>query len=143
TVRRGAAAGRLAAGPTEGVGAGAVAQQQGHDRPHRAGDRPWGPRAPGDLAELPDRLGALPELLCRARGSSSGTAGHGGAAAGAPASASDRRGGLAMDEVRSGVRWAVPDKTVAQKARVKPGATIAVINRGPGIVEPAGLLQAA
>ena len=44
-----------------------------------------------------------------------------------------------MDEVRSGVRWAVPDKTVAQKARVKPRATIAVINRVPGIVESLGL----
>lgn len=31
------------------------------------------------------------------------------------------------------------DKTVAQKARVKPGATIAVINRVPGIVESLGL----
>ena len=30
-------------------------------------------------------------------------------------------------------------KTVAQKARVKPGATIAVINRVPGIVESLGL----
>ena len=37
------------------------------------------------------------------------------------------------------VRCAVPDKTVAQKARVKPGATIAVINRVPGIVESLGL----
>ena len=44
-----------------------------------------------------------------------------------------------MDEVRSGVRWAVPDRTVAQKARVKPRATIAVINRVPGIVESLGL----
>src|SRR5258707_14523944 len=34
---------------------------------------------------------------------------------------------------------AVSDKTVAQKARVKPGATIAVINRVPGIVESLGL----
>jgi len=34
TWRQGAAAGRLASGPTEGVGAGAVAQQQGHDCPH-------------------------------------------------------------------------------------------------------------
>jgi hypothetical protein len=33
----------------------------------------------------------------------------------------------------------VSDKTVAQKARVKPGATIAVINRVPGIVESLGL----
>jgi hypothetical protein len=33
----------------------------------------------------------------------------------------------------------VPDKTVAQKAHVKPGATIAVINRVPGIVESLGL----
>jgi hypothetical protein len=33
----------------------------------------------------------------------------------------------------------VPDKMVAQKARVKPGATIAVINRVPGIVESLGL----
>jgi hypothetical protein len=31
------------------------------------------------------------------------------------------------------------DKTVAQKARVKPGATVAVINRVPGIVEELGL----
>ena len=31
------------------------------------------------------------------------------------------------------------DKTVAQKARVKPGTTIAVINRVPGIVESLGL----
>ena len=31
------------------------------------------------------------------------------------------------------------DKTVAQKAHVKPGATIAVINRVPGIVESLGL----
>ena len=31
------------------------------------------------------------------------------------------------------------EKTVAQKARVKPGATIAVINRVPGIVESLGL----
>ena len=31
------------------------------------------------------------------------------------------------------------DKTVAQKARVKPGATIGVINRVPGIVESLGL----
>ena len=31
------------------------------------------------------------------------------------------------------------DKTVAQKARVKPDATIAVINRVPGIVESLGL----
>jgi hypothetical protein len=30
-------------------------------------------------------------------------------------------------------------KTVAQKARVKPGTTIAVINRVPGIVESLGL----
>lgn len=30
-------------------------------------------------------------------------------------------------------------KTVAQKARVKPGATVAVINRVPGIVESLGL----
>jgi hypothetical protein len=33
----------------------------------------------------------------------------------------------------------VPEKTVAQKARVKPGATIAVINRVAGIVESLGL----
>ena len=33
----------------------------------------------------------------------------------------------------------MPDKTVAQKARVKPGATVAVINRVPGIVESLGL----
>ena len=31
------------------------------------------------------------------------------------------------------------DKTVAQKARVKPGTTIAVVNRVPGIVECLGL----
>ena len=31
------------------------------------------------------------------------------------------------------------DKTVAQKARIKPGTTIAVINRVPGIVESLGL----
>lgn len=31
------------------------------------------------------------------------------------------------------------DKTVAQKARVKPGTTIAIINRVPGIVESLGL----
>ena len=31
------------------------------------------------------------------------------------------------------------DKTVAQKARVKPGTRIAVINRVPGIVESLGL----
>jgi len=30
-------------------------------------------------------------------------------------------------------------KTVAQKARLKPGATIAVLNRVPGIVESLGL----
>jgi hypothetical protein len=33
----------------------------------------------------------------------------------------------------------VPEKTVAQKARVKPGTTIAVINRVPGVVESLGL----
>jgi hypothetical protein len=33
----------------------------------------------------------------------------------------------------------VAGKTVAQKARVKPDATIAVINRVPGIVESLGL----
>jgi hypothetical protein len=33
----------------------------------------------------------------------------------------------------------VSDKTVAQKARVKPGTTIAVINRVRGIVESLGL----
>ena len=31
------------------------------------------------------------------------------------------------------------DKTVAQKAHVKPGTTIAVINRVPGVVESLGL----
>ena len=31
------------------------------------------------------------------------------------------------------------EKTVAQKARVQPGATVAVINRVPGIVESLGL----
>lgn len=34
---------------------------------------------------------------------------------------------------------AASSKTVAQKARVKPGTTIAVINRVPGIVESLGL----
>ena len=33
----------------------------------------------------------------------------------------------------------MPIKTVAKKARVKPGATIAVLNRVPGIVESLGL----
>jgi hypothetical protein len=33
----------------------------------------------------------------------------------------------------------VPAKTVAQKARVKPDARIAVINRVPGVVESLGL----
>jgi hypothetical protein len=33
----------------------------------------------------------------------------------------------------------MPEKTVAQKAQVKAGATIAVINRVPGIVESLGL----
>jgi len=33
----------------------------------------------------------------------------------------------------------VADKTVAEKARVKPGTTIAVVNRVPGIVESLGL----
>ncbi len=33
----------------------------------------------------------------------------------------------------------MPDKTVAQKARIKPGATIAVVNRVPGVVESLGL----
>jgi hypothetical protein len=33
----------------------------------------------------------------------------------------------------------VSEKTVAQKARVKPGTTIAVIKRVPGIVESLGL----
>jgi len=33
----------------------------------------------------------------------------------------------------------VPAKTVAQMARVKPGGTIAVLNRVPGIVESLGL----
>ena len=36
-------------------------------------------------------------------------------------------------------RCDLPDKTVAQKARVKPGTTIAVINRVRGIVESLGL----
>lgn len=31
------------------------------------------------------------------------------------------------------------EKSVAEKARVKPGATIAVVNREPGIVESLGL----
>jgi hypothetical protein len=38
---------------------------------------------------------------------------------------------------RGGV--AVPEKTVAQKARVKPGARIALVNRVSGIVESLGL----
>ena len=33
----------------------------------------------------------------------------------------------------------MPEKTVAQKGRVKPGATIAVINPVPGVVESLGL----
>jgi hypothetical protein len=33
----------------------------------------------------------------------------------------------------------VPHKTVAEKARVRPGATIAVLNRVPGIIESLGL----
>jgi hypothetical protein len=33
----------------------------------------------------------------------------------------------------------VAEKTVAQKAHVKPGATIAVVNRVPGVVESLGL----
>jgi hypothetical protein len=40
---------------------------------------------------------------------------------------------------RRGRRCSVSEKTVAQKARVKAGATIAVINRVPGIVESLGL----
>jgi hypothetical protein len=36
-------------------------------------------------------------------------------------------------------RCSVSGKTVAQKARVKTGATIAVVNRVPGIVESLGL----
>jgi hypothetical protein len=36
-------------------------------------------------------------------------------------------------------RCALSEKTVAQKARVKPGTRIAVINRVPGIVESLGL----
>lgn len=35
----------------------------------------------------------------------------------------------------------MPEKTVAQKARVKPGATIAVINRVAGVVESLGLAE--
>ena len=35
----------------------------------------------------------------------------------------------------------MPDKTVAQKARIKPGTTIAVINRVPGVVESLGLTK--
>jgi len=31
------------------------------------------------------------------------------------------------------------EKTVAQKARIKPGVTVAVVNRVPGIVESLGL----
>jgi hypothetical protein len=38
-----------------------------------------------------------------------------------------------------GRRCSVSEKTVAQKARVKAGATIAVINRVPGVVESLGL----
>lgn len=37
------------------------------------------------------------------------------------------------------MRRGPPAKTVAQKARVKPGATIAVIDRVPGVVESLGL----
>jgi hypothetical protein len=33
----------------------------------------------------------------------------------------------------------VPEKSVAQKARVKPGTTIAVVNRVSGVVESLGL----
>jgi hypothetical protein len=33
----------------------------------------------------------------------------------------------------------VSQKTAAQKARVKPGTTVAVVNRAPGIVESLGL----
>ena len=33
----------------------------------------------------------------------------------------------------------MPEKTVAQKARVKPGTTIAVVNRVRGVVESLGL----
>jgi hypothetical protein len=33
----------------------------------------------------------------------------------------------------------VTDKTAAQKARVKPGARVAVLNRVPGVVESLGL----
>ena len=36
-------------------------------------------------------------------------------------------------------RCTVSEKTVAQKGRVKPGTTIAVINRVPGVVESLGL----
>jgi hypothetical protein len=36
-------------------------------------------------------------------------------------------------------RCVVSEKTVAQKARIKPGTTIAVINRVPGVVESLGL----
>ena len=33
----------------------------------------------------------------------------------------------------------MPEKSVAEKARVKPGTTIAVLNRVPGVVEALGL----
>ena len=33
----------------------------------------------------------------------------------------------------------MPDKTVAQKARLKPGSSIAVLNPAPGVVESLGL----
>lgn len=33
----------------------------------------------------------------------------------------------------------MPEKTVAEKARIKPDATIAVLNRAPGVVEALGL----
>jgi hypothetical protein len=33
----------------------------------------------------------------------------------------------------------MPDKTVAQKARVKPGTRVAVLNKVPGVVESLGL----
>jgi len=33
----------------------------------------------------------------------------------------------------------MPDKTPAEKARIKPGTAIAVLNRAPGVIESLGL----
>lgn len=48
----------------------------------------------------------------------------------------NRTGGQVGPTEEEGV---VSDKSVAQKARVKPGTTIAVLNGAPGIVESLGL----